>query len=164
VHDLGPDRLGPRPIVVAGLLLTAAGTLAFAYAGPGTSEWLLAASLFVRGAGLAPVTIAVVAGAFRDIPSEDVPDASSTTRIVQQIGGSFGSAVLALILASALLSHRAVTPAARGLAFDTAFWWATGLTALALLPAVLLPAAKKRQRLDFRGCTTAGRPRASRSP
>jgi len=144
------DRLGPRPIVVAGLLLTALGTLAFAYAGPGTSEWLLAASLFVRGAGLAPVTIAVVAGAFRDIPSEDVPDASSTTRIVQQIGGSFGSAVLALILASALLSHRAVTPAARGLAFDTAFWWAIGLTALALVPAVLLPAAKKRQRLDFR--------------
>lgn len=124
--------------MVAGLLLTAAGTLAFAYAGPGTSEWLLAASLFVRGAGLAPVTIAVMAGAFRDIPSEDVPDASSTTRIVQQIGGSFGSAFLALILASALLSHRAVTPAARGLAFDTAFWWALGLTALALVPAVLL--------------------------
>jgi hypothetical protein len=37
----------------------------------------------------------------------------------------------------------------RGLAFDTAFWWAIGLTALALVPAVLLPAAKKRQRLDF---------------
>jgi hypothetical protein len=131
-----------RPIVIAGLLLTAAGTLAFAWAGPRTSEWLLAASLFVRGAGLAPVTIAVVAGAFRDIPSEDVPDASSTTRIVQQVGGSFGSAVLALILASALLSHRAVTPAVRGLAFDTAFWWAIGLTALALVPAVLLQASR----------------------
>jgi EmrB/QacA subfamily drug resistance transporter len=144
------DRIGARPVVITGLLLTALGTLAFAWAGPGTSEWLLAASLFVRGAGLAPVTIAVVAGAFRDIPSEDVPDASSTTRIVQQIGGSFGSAVLALILASSLLSHRAVTPAARGLAFDTAFWWAIGLTALALVPAVLMPAAKKRQRLDFR--------------
>ncbi len=139
------DRLGPRPIVIAGLLLTALGTLAFAWAGPATSEWLLAASLFVRGAGLAPVTIAVVAGAFRDIPSEDVPDASSTTRIVQQIGGSFGAAILALILASALLSHRAVTPAARGLAFDTAFWWAIALTALALVPAVLLPGTRNRR-------------------
>ena len=71
-----------------------------------------------------------------------MPDAS-TIRIVQQVGGSFGSAVLALILASALLSHRAVTPAARGLAFDTAFWWAIGLTALALLPAVILPAWRR---------------------
>jgi hypothetical protein len=87
--------------------------------------------------------IAVVAGAFHDIPSEDVPDASSTIRIVQQVGGSFGSAVLALILASALLSHRAVTPAASGLAFDTAFWWAIGLTALALLPAVIPPAWRR---------------------
>jgi EmrB/QacA subfamily drug resistance transporter len=145
------DRIGPRPVVITGLLLTAAGTLPFAWAGPGTSEWLLAASLFVRGAGLAPVTIAVVAGAFRDVPSADVPDASSTTRIVQQVGGSFGSAVLALILASALLSHRAVTLSARGLGFDTAFWWAIGLTVLALVPAVFIPAAKKQQRLDLNG-------------
>ena len=65
-------------------------------------------------------------------------------------GGGTTSGPVSRILASALLSHRAVTPAARGLAFDTAFWWTIGLTALALVPAVLLPAAKKRQRLDFR--------------
>ena len=77
------DRIGPRPVVLTGLVLTAAGTLAFAWAGPATSEWLLAASLFVRGAGLVAVTIAVTAGAFRDMPPGDVPDASSTTRIIQ---------------------------------------------------------------------------------
>jgi EmrB/QacA subfamily drug resistance transporter len=136
------DRIGPRPVVIAGLVLTAAGTLAFAWAGPATSEWLLAASLFVRGAGLAAVTIAVMAGAFRDIPPGDVPDASSTTRIIQQVGGSFGSAILALVLARALTSHHAVTPAALALAFNTAFWWAIVFTVLALIPAVLLPAVK----------------------
>jgi len=135
------DRIGPRPVVITGLLLTAVGTLAFAWAGPVTSGWLLAVSLFVRGAGLAPVTIAVMAGAFRDISPGDVPDASSTTRIIQQVGGSFGSAILALILASALASYNVATAGARSLAFNTAFWWATGLTALALIPAVLLPAA-----------------------
>jgi hypothetical protein len=71
-----------------------------------------------------------------------VPDASSTTRIIQQVGGSFGSAILALILASALASHHAATATARGLACNTAFWWAIGLTALALISAVRLPAAK----------------------
>jgi MFS family permease len=135
------DRIGSRPVALAGLVLTAAGTLAFAWAGPATSEWLLAASLFVRGAGLAPVTIAVQAGAFSDIDPADVPDASSTTRIVQQIGGSFGTAVLVLILASSLLDHHAVTAAARGLAFGTTFWWAIGFSALALLPALFLPAS-----------------------
>jgi EmrB/QacA subfamily drug resistance transporter len=137
------DRIGARPVAIAGLLLTALGTLAFAWAGPSTSEWLLGASLLVRGAGLAPVTIAVQAGAFRDIPPASVPDASSTTRIVQQVGGSLGSAVLALIL-STELAHHAATAAGRGLAFDTAFWWAIGLGALALLPAFLLPTAREK--------------------
>jgi MFS family permease len=136
------DRIGARPVAVTGLLLVALGTLAFAWAGPSTSEWLLGASLFVRGAGLAPVTIAVQAGAFRDIAPASVPDASSTTRIAQQVGGSLGSAVLALILSSALLARHATTAAGRGLAFDTAFWWAIGLGALALLPALLLPASR----------------------
>lgn len=138
------DRIGARPVAIAGLLFTALGTLTFAWAGPSTSEWLLGASLFVRGAGLAPVTIAVQAGAFRDIPPASVPDASSTTRIAQQVGGSLGSAALALILSRTLLAHDATTAAGRGLAFDTAFWWAIGLGALALLPAFFLPAAREK--------------------
>ena len=127
------DRIGPRLVAVTGLILTAGGTLAFAWAGPDTSGWLLAGALFVRGAGLAPVTIAVMGGAFRDVPAAEVPDASSTTRIVQQVGGAFGAAVLAVILASALRSQQTAA------AFHTAFWWATGLAALALVPALLLP-------------------------
>jgi len=93
------DQIGARPIVVTGLLLTALGTLPFAYALPSTSEWLLAVALFVRGAGLGSVSIAAMASGFRDLQADEVPDASSTTRILQQIGGSFGTAVLAVILA-----------------------------------------------------------------
>jgi EmrB/QacA subfamily drug resistance transporter len=133
------DRIGPRLVVIISLVLTVLGTLAFAWAGPHTNEWLLGASLFVRGAGLAGATISVMAGAFRDVPKGDVPDASSTTRIVQQVGGSFGSAVLAVILAHQVIAHAAVTAAARGQAFDTAFLWSIGFTVLALVPAFLLP-------------------------
>ena len=39
------------------------------------------------------------AGAFEGLPRTSVPDASSVTRIMQQVGGSFGTAVLAVILA-----------------------------------------------------------------
>ncbi len=100
------DRIGPRLVVVTGLVLTALGTLAFTQAGPATNGWLLAGSLFIRGAGLAPVTIAVMAGAFQGVPPAEVPDASTTTRIVQQVGGSFGATVLAVILAHELLDPR----------------------------------------------------------
>ena len=133
------DRIGPRPIVFVGLVLTALGTIAFTQADAETNKWFLAAALMVRGAGLGSATIAVMAGAFQEVPRGEVPDASSTTRIVQQIGGSFGAAVLATILAQQLALH-----AERAVAYDVAFWWAIGFAAIALVPALFL----------------AGRPRA----
>jgi Major Facilitator Superfamily len=61
----GADSVGARPVVLTGLVLTSLGTLPFAWAGPAASPWLLAGALFVRGAGLSAVTIAVIAGAFK---------------------------------------------------------------------------------------------------
>jgi MFS family permease len=137
------DFTGARPVVVTGLLLTLLGTLPFAWSGPATSQWLLAGALFVRGAGLSAVTIAVIAGAFKDVARPEVPDANAAIRIIQQVGGSFGAAVLAVILASELAGQHALTAATRGLAFDGAFRWAIGLTAVTLVPALLLPAATR---------------------
>ncbi|MER7247327.1 DHA2 family efflux MFS transporter permease subunit [Kribbella sp. NPDC000426] len=41
------DRIGPRPVVLAGIVLTTAGTIPFAF--DGTSYWLLAVALVIRG-------------------------------------------------------------------------------------------------------------------
>jgi hypothetical protein len=73
-------------------------------------------------------------GAFQGVPKEELPNASSTTRIIQQIGGSFGTAVLIVILTQALLTHSLAAQA-----FNVAFWWSIGLAALALVPTALLP-------------------------
>jgi hypothetical protein len=138
-------------VVIPGLVLTVVGTLAFALAGSAPSDWLLSASLVVRGAGLGAVTIAVMAGAFQGVPHQEVPDASTMMRIVQQVGGSFGAAVLAVILASQLASHSVLTATFRVAAFDTSFWWAIGFTVLALAPALLLPTRLHRQRTGLTG-------------
>ena len=121
------DRIGPQPVVLAGMAIAAAGTISFALAWAHTSELLLSGVLVVRGAGLTTANIALRAGAFTGLPRESVPDASSVTRIMQQVGGSFGTAVLALILV--------------GHSFQATFWWSVAFTALAVLPAAMLPAA-----------------------
>jgi EmrB/QacA subfamily drug resistance transporter len=138
------DRIGPRLVVIAGLLLTIAGTLAFTQAGPASNQWLLAVSLLVRGAGLAGVTIAVTAGAFKRVPKAEVPDGSSLIRVVLQVGGSFGAAVLAVILAVGA-GHGPATAAVYAAAYDTAFWWSIGFCLLALLPALALPSVRLRK-------------------
>ena len=119
------DRIGPRPVVLAGMALAVAGTIPFALAGSHTSELLLSLVLVVRGAGLTTANIALMASAFEGLPRASVPDASSVTRIMQQVGGSFGTAVLAVILA--------------GHSFQETFWWSVAFTALAVLPAAMLP-------------------------
>jgi EmrB/QacA subfamily drug resistance transporter len=132
------DRVGARQVVLTGIVLAAAGTAPFALAGGHTNQLLLAAALVVRGAGLGAVTIPVMAAAYQGLRSEQIPHASSATRILQQIGGAFGAAVLAVILQDQITSHiRGVD--GRAVAFDHTFWWTFALTALALIPALLLP-------------------------
>jgi EmrB/QacA subfamily drug resistance transporter len=136
------DRIGPRWVVVAGLVLVAAGTVPFALAGVATSDWGLMAALIVRGAGLGGVTLPVFATAYQGLDRGQIADASIVVRTAQQVGGSFGSAVLAIILAGALAQHTA-GPAA---AFRGTFWWATAFSVVAVLLALWLPAGKPGDR------------------
>jgi MFS family permease len=141
------DRIGPRPVILCGMALAALGTLPFAMAGPHTSEVLLSAGLFVRGAGLAAATIAVMATAFTGLTPAQVPHASSATRILQQVGGSFGTAVLTVILELQLASsHGAASGAGLAAAFGDTFWWATGFTVAGALPALLLRRPQRSER------------------
>jgi EmrB/QacA subfamily drug resistance transporter len=128
------DRVGARGVVLIGILLAAGGTVPFALAGSTTNQVLLAAALVVRGAGLGAVTIPVMATAFQGLAAEQVPHASSATRIMQQIGGAFGASVLAVILQSRLTGRAGELAGA----YNSSFWWAFGLTALAAVPALLL--------------------------
>ena len=137
-------------MTLAGIVLAGIGTIPFALAGSHPGIWFLCAGLVVRGAGLGAATIALMAGAFQGLPKPDVPHASSTTRIMQQVGGAFGAAVLVVILATQGGGHGA-SPAALAAAFGHTFWWCVGFTALAVLPALLMPGRP-------------GRPRARRHP
>jgi hypothetical protein len=72
-----------------------------------------------------------------------VPDASTTTRIAQQVGGSFGTAIMAMILRTQLTDHGAAGLAGSATAFANAFWWSLALTAIAIIPALALPGRRK---------------------
>jgi hypothetical protein len=59
-----------------------------------------------------------------------------------QVGGSFGTAVLAVILA--------------GHSFQATFWWSVAFTALAVLPAAMLPRRAAAREQSRRTSRTAG--------
>jgi MFS family permease len=130
------DRVAPRPIVLVGMVLATVGTIPYAQVGPGTSDLALGAALILRGAGLGAVLVPAMTAAYRDVRPEAIPRATSAARILQQIGASFGTAVLAVVLQHQVASHGADGLA---IAFGHTFWWSIGLTALAFIPALLEP-------------------------
>jgi EmrB/QacA subfamily drug resistance transporter len=128
-------RLGARLVTVGSFLLAAVATVPFALAGPHTSPWLLGAALVIRGFGIGTVLVPPISVAYQDVPPAGIPHATMNTRIAQQVGASFGTAIVAVALQS-LLAHGASS------AFQGAFWWAIGITVAALIPAIALPAKR----------------------
>lgn len=128
------DRIGARWVAFTGLVLVALATVPFALATTQTGEWWLVGTLVVRGVGLGAVTIPVLSAAYIGLDRTETPHASIITRTSQQIGGSVGTALLAVVLQRAL-AGRAPTAA-----FNLAFWWSIGFTAAAVVLALWLPA------------------------
>lgn len=132
------DAIGARWVAVVGFVIVALATVPFALSSATTPMWLLMGVLLVRGFGLGAVFIPLMSVAYQGLQRDQMPDASIVTRVAQQLGGSFGVAVLAAILATAALG--AANLAELATAFDTAFWWATGFSALAAIVSFILPA------------------------
>ncbi|WP_022918219.1 MDR family MFS transporter [Ruania albidiflava] len=133
------DRFGARTMAVTGALVMAGATVPFALAGPGTSLWLLGAVLFVRGLGNGILLIPIMTVAYVDLEQEKMAHASAITRIVQQLGGAFGTALVAVLLAA----HASVGASAAG--FDAAFWWTVAMTMAAALAGLFLPKSGQAQ-------------------
>lgn len=133
------DRIGPRPVLLASIAATALGTVPFALADRMPGAWL-ATALVLRGLGLSAANMAVMVGAYEGIDRARVPHASGITRIAQQLGGSFGTAILAVILERQLTAH----PSTPATAYAHTFTWSLALTVVAVVPALLLPRRRDR--------------------
>jgi EmrB/QacA subfamily drug resistance transporter len=131
------DRIGARALTVIGFALIAIGTVPFALADADTSNVWLSAVLVVRGLGLGTVLIPLMTVSMTGLSHDEIPQATMISRISQQIGGAFGTAVLAVVLTE--LTTGAASPADAVNAFHVTFWVATGVAVLALLASLLLP-------------------------
>ena len=152
------DKIGARPVAVCGFVIVTLSTLPFAFAGAHTSAWLLALWLVIRGFGLGAVTITVMAVAYLGLDRLQIAHSSVLTRTAQQIGGSFGTAVLAVILEEAVSAH----PGHLAAAFDVAFWWSVGFSVVAVALSLWLP-GRPRDRQDAEPAAATPAPAVSGS-
>ena len=159
------DRIGGGPVVVAGVALVALATVPFAFVSDHTPYALLGGMLFVRGLGLGASTQPTVAAAYALLDSSQVPRATAALNTLRQIGGSIGTALLAVVLeheskvalssvggsAGSLLaplpaSEREQISGPVATAFGHTFMWAVAMALVALLPAIALLRAERAER------------------
>jgi EmrB/QacA subfamily drug resistance transporter len=148
------DRLGGGPMALFGVTLTTVATVPFALIGAHTSILWLSVVMFIRGMGIGFSFMPAMAAAFASLKRSELSDATPQLNVLQRIGGSIGTAVLAVVLQRALTG--AHTLAAMAHAYGTAFWAATGLTAAAIPSAVLLLRAERKARAAADAAGTAG--------
>jgi EmrB/QacA subfamily drug resistance transporter len=164
------DRIGGGPVVVGGCIAIALATLPWAFVSADTPYALLGAVLFVRGLGLGASIQPTIAAAYALLQSSQVPRATAALNTLRQIGGSIGTALLAVVLqreSTAALSSSAggaagslLAPLSAGeraqiseplsTAFGHTFMWATGMALLAIIPAVALLRAERAERAEQR--------------
>ena len=136
------DSLGARTVAIAGFIVMGLATIPFALSDATTNEIWLVITLLVRGFGMGAVMIPVMSVGFVGLERDEVPHASIITRLAQQIGGAFGTAILAVILEATTSGATGIADVATG--FDVAFWWAIGFTVVAVGVCFALPAPVKQ--------------------
>lgn len=129
------DKAAPRTLVVTGIGLILAGTVPFTQLGHQPPDAAIVTALAVRGLGMAMVGAPVMNIVYSRIGPEQLPRASGALNLLSTVGGSLGTATLAVVLQSRL-SVRGPDIAS---AFADTFWWVFGFCVLAAAGATRLP-------------------------
>ncbi len=129
--------IGPRRIMVAGLLLIAGIAVLLSTADTRTSLWLLRVILFVMGFGVAAVFLPSQAAGFATVGAARTSVASTIFNAQRMIGGAIGVALLTAVI-SALHPVRTVAghPAANIHAFHAGLDVCAGVAVAAALAAL----------------------------
>jgi MFS family permease len=138
------DRMGGGPLALFGVVVTTVATVPFGLIGAHTSIAWLSVAMFVRGMGIGFAFMPAMTAAFAALERSELADATPQLNVLQRVGGSLGTAVLAVVLQRALVGAHTVTAAAS--AYGTAFWAAAALTAVAVVPCIILMRAERTAR------------------
>jgi EmrB/QacA subfamily drug resistance transporter len=154
------DRLGGGRVAVVGLIILTVATIPYAFISADTSYALLAGLLVIRGIGLGSTMMPTMAAAYAALTPAEVPRATSALNVTRQIGGSLGTAILAVLLQHQIRTQlgaaagggelrrlpedvRARVAAPLAEAFAHTFVWAVVISAVALIPAIALAVATR---------------------
>jgi MFS family permease len=164
------DRYGPTYLPAAGIPLLVIGISPFAFVTAHTSYVLLCGFSVVLGLGMGLAMMPTMTAAMQAVPAAAIARTSTAMNIIRQAGASIGTAILSVLLASAITHQFRSMPGVRvgggGLAslqqlsgaqhaaisgrlasaFSSTFVWALVLLAVAFVPALAMAFMRRAPR------------------
>lgn len=131
-------RLGPRRLIIGGMLGAAISMAGLLLVGLETDLWWIRVAIFARGLAMGFTFVAVQTASYSQIPPADIGRASALFSTQRQMSTSIGIALMATVLASfTTLSATPTDPQQALTGYHWTFALAAGLALMAALVAAL---------------------------
>jgi EmrB/QacA subfamily drug resistance transporter len=136
---LATGRFGAGLTSLCGGIVMVMATVPFLFITDTTPYALIASTMVLRGVGVGLAMMPAMTAAFGSLRHEQINDASPQINVIQRVGGSLGTAVIAVVLQDKL-THLGTSPSSSATAgaFAQTYWWVVAMTVLALIPAAVL--------------------------
>jgi len=157
------DKTGPGRIVLIGMSIVGLAMLSLTQIHSDTPLWFIECTLLTLGLGMGSTMMPTMSAALATLQRHEIARVTSGMNVMQRVGGSMGTALLAVVLSHQMAkimpgttaggvgmhAMRTMTPTLRasilpalGTAFGHTFTWALGIVVLALVAACFLPRSK----------------------
>jgi EmrB/QacA subfamily drug resistance transporter len=144
------ERYGGGLTSLFGGLVTLVATIPFILITDQTSYWLIGAAMVVRGFGIGMSMMPSMSAAYAVLRHDQINTATPQLNVLQRVGGSIGTAILAVSLQNGISGLAQPTPSGVAGAFANTYWWVLAITLVALLPTVVLTVVERRARTEHR--------------
>ncbi|HLR03539.1 MAG TPA: DHA2 family efflux MFS transporter permease subunit [Virgibacillus sp.] len=96
------DRVGAKYVVMASLGISLAGSIPLVFITDETSMIWISIVLFIRGTGVGGVMLPLTSDAYTGLDSKQLPQAGVGINMIENLGSSFGTAVIATVVATVM--------------------------------------------------------------
>ncbi|MBY9080288.1 multidrug efflux MFS transporter [Paenibacillus sp. HN-1] len=96
------DKIGAKYVVMVSLALSLIGSIPLIFITDQTSMIWISIVLFIRGASVGGINLPLTSDAYTGLDSKQLPEAGVGIHIIENLGSSFGSAVIATVVATVM--------------------------------------------------------------
>jgi EmrB/QacA subfamily drug resistance transporter len=147
-------RFGAGLTSLVGVMIMIGATVPFLFVGATTPYAPIASAMVFRGIGVGLAMMPAMTAAFSALSHDQVNDASPQMNVIQRVGGTLGTAIIAVVLQNKLVhvpgagTGTYTDPTAVAAAFADTYRWVVLITILALIPAVVLWQVERQLRAN----------------